>query len=263
MEFLTQRWTRFASDLGKDDWIVMLIVTAIVLIIGVVLLIVGLFVAKTRKLIQDTPTSNARELQPGFRELKGKVAPIVTLQSPISRKDCVYYKATVEEYRSSGKSGSWVTVATKTNTADFLLDDQYGKVLLTAANFAKANLDLKVDKTSQQGMLNELPPDVKTFLEQNNIRSKGLLFKKQLKISEIFLEPGDPLYVLGWAENVSHSSGARYSMRKEKGKPFLISDKGEEALLKSYLTSQIALFIIAGLLLLGPVVFFGLKIFVL
>src|SRR4030042_6307126 len=72
----------------------------------------GLFWFKEKKLIENMPTSKIRSLAMGLVEIAGEVVPAkkAVLKSPFSGKNCVYYRYTVEELRSSGTSSHWVTV---------------------------------------------------------------------------------------------------------------------------------------------------------
>src|SRR3990167_4562284 len=67
---------------------------------------------RQKKLIENTPTSKIRSMSMGPVEIFGGVSPSEygVIKSPLTGNDCVYYRYSVEEYRSSGKHGSWVTI---------------------------------------------------------------------------------------------------------------------------------------------------------
>ncbi|MFH1770987.1 MAG: hypothetical protein ABH828_05545 [archaeon] len=87
---------------------------------------------KQKQMIENIPTSKIRSIAMGLVEIKGIAEPFrkKLLKSPFSEKDCVYYRYTVEEYRSSGKNSRWVTIASGQSNDFFNLTDDTGTVLV-------------------------------------------------------------------------------------------------------------------------------------
>jgi len=52
------------------------------------------------------------------------------LMAPLSGRPCAYYDIRVQEYRSSGKSGSWHTIIRESQGTDFMLEDGTGKAII-------------------------------------------------------------------------------------------------------------------------------------
>ena len=55
------------------------------------------------------PLSRIGKLRPGFRKVRGKVVPLgEVLRGPLTNKECVYYKFSVEEDRKTYKDSPFV-----------------------------------------------------------------------------------------------------------------------------------------------------------
>src|SRR5687768_4660213 len=68
--------------------------------------------ARIRRELRNAPRVAIGELAEGRAgRLVGKVGDGQTLQAPLTGRSCVFYEATVEQYRSNGKSGTWKEVA--------------------------------------------------------------------------------------------------------------------------------------------------------
>lgn len=156
------------------------------------------------KKVADTPTSKVRSMAAGLVELNGKVTAIKQLVSPVSKAKCVYYKVEHQIYIRSKNGGSWVTTSTDTNLANFLLEDDTGKVEIAPQ---KAELDIPIDKTKYYGF---------------NRRDL-----------ERFLALDDPVYVLGTAKTrpgvkTAKNADALIVTQGEGDKFFYITDKKEK-----------------------------------
>ena len=80
------------------------------------------------RLIVDLPTSRARSAAQGYVELMGRarLAPGVTMVSPLTRRPCVWWNYRIQERRRSGRNTRWVTVDSDTCQTPFLLEDDSG-----------------------------------------------------------------------------------------------------------------------------------------
>ncbi|MCG6941394.1 MAG: hypothetical protein LJE69_09095 [Thiohalocapsa sp.] len=80
------------------------------------------------RLIVDTPTARIRSAPQGYVELQGRAAPLRgLLAARLTGTPCVWFRWRIQEYRSSGKSGSWVTIEHGDAERAFLLDDGSGE----------------------------------------------------------------------------------------------------------------------------------------
>jgi hypothetical protein len=173
------------------------------LCIGAVLGAVGFFrgfrLRKKKKLIEDIPTSTVRGTALGLAEVSGTAREFgKLLTSDFSKTPCVFYRYKVEEYRSSGKSGSWVTIAEHTSTEYFYLEDATGRLLICPEG---AELHVHTDHKYSNGLGAK---DKDLFLAQltsMGIDAQGFLgFGRQLRCEEAFIAPGDEVYVIGTAQ---------------------------------------------------------------
>lgn len=200
----------------------------------------GLLWLKQKRLIENIPTSKIRSLAMGLVEIFGEVIPTSKniLKSPFSFRDCVYYRYTVDEYRSSGKHGRWVTIHRDERGIRFYLKDDTGRVLVDPRG---AKVDIPKDLEIKSGFGSDPPLIVKNFLKSKGLKFESLLLgiNKTMRYREWFIEPRDRLYVLGTAgDNPLKEEGtAKHSIedimiqRGKHEKIFYVSDKSEKSLL--------------------------------
>lgn len=128
-------------------------------------------------------------------KLTGRVRPAgQTLRAPLSNRPCVFFEVTVEEYRSSGKSGRWVQVIRESEGVDFLVEDGTGKALVRGDGMKV--LAVK-DHDRRSGTFNDATPDLEAFLARHGRKSTGWVFNKSLRYKEGAFEPGETVTVLG------------------------------------------------------------------
>jgi hypothetical protein len=220
------------------------------LIIGIVLVPaagvlvwLGMRQHKIYSRVKNTPTSNISDLYEGPAEVNGSVVPLSdTLESPLTRKPCVAFRFIVEEERTrrdkEGRtSKSWHTIINDKQSVIFGVDDGTG---IAAIDLQKAQLILDQDSRMRSGFFDEAPSHVETLLREQYGRStKNWVFNKSLRYKEFILEAGDPLYVLG---NVRRNSPGDAPMFYKGDIPFIVSDKGEKAVLSRMLWTAIGFF---------------------
>jgi hypothetical protein len=88
---------------------------------------------KRARLIEDTPTSKIRSAAQGYVELSGFArlpADQTILFAPLTLKQCLWFRYTIEEYRQSGKHSSWQIVEERHSENYFELDDHSGTCLI-------------------------------------------------------------------------------------------------------------------------------------
>jgi len=202
---------------------------------GIVLFVIGFYYYKKKRLIQDTPTSKIRSLAMGLVEIHGYVVPVEgrLFQSPFTESPCVYYRDTIEEFRSTGKSAQWVTIHKQEQWELFYLKDDTGMVLI---NPMDASFDIEKTYESATALREEPSDAVKRYLAANNIAYRGLLgFNKALRFREHTVVPKEEIYIIGTAEENPFHDDPTLNLGREqtvirKGnmeKMFFISDKRE------------------------------------
>jgi len=197
------------------------------LIFGFFLMVIGFLNLKKVRLMQNTPTSKIRSLAMGLVEIYGEVQPIegCLLKSPLAKKDCVYFRYSIDKYVRSGKSGHWKNVKFKEQNPRFLIKDDTGEIIIDPK---KARLILNQDTKCQSGLFKNLPQDVIEFIEAQGIKYKSFLgFKYQFRFTETFLEPGDKMYVLGYATRENTKDKSQEIIKYTGKKPYFISEKDE------------------------------------
>jgi len=236
------------------------LIAVIGIIVGLALFFQGLKKMKLKRTIQNTPTSKVRSIAMGLVELIGKAAPFQqTIKSPFSQADCVFYKYTVEEYKletttdSDGNTkteGRWEEIQSGRSDNLLCLEDDTGTV---PVNPDRAEVAIPVDRVITSSDYGNFASTISAFFDSQSIIF-GSTFGRQLRFTEHYIEPGDPLYVLGTAERnpdaapASGSSGANVIIKKGANDPvFYISDKGEKGVLKS-LSWQAPLYVFGGAL---------------
>lgn len=214
------------------------------LLIGVIVFIIAFYFLKIKHLIQNTPTSKIRSIAMGFAEICGRVIPLEkngVFLSPFSNQNCVYYRYLIEEYRSTGKSSSWVTIKKGTENRLFYIQDETGRILVDPN---KASIDISKSNVYDSAMGRDPPQNVIRFLERENIRFEGILFgiNKRMRYTEYIIKPNDTLYVMGTVEDNPFVQDASVidgvaDMIITKGKNvkfYVISDKMEKKILTKY-----------------------------
>jgi hypothetical protein len=116
------------------------------------------------------------------------------LQGPLTGRPCVYYIATVEEQRSTGRSSYWKTIVSETRGVPFMLEDGTGRAIVDP-NGAEVALDF--DGTSKSGTFNDADPVQEAFLARHGQKAQGWVFNKSLRYREAMIEVGETIAVLG------------------------------------------------------------------
>lgn len=85
--------------------------------------------ARSAKLLLETRHTNMAAARQGDEvKLAGRVVSLDTaLVSPLTRRDCVYYKSVVEQLMRSDGGRQWATVAREERGCDFILQDTTGQ----------------------------------------------------------------------------------------------------------------------------------------
>lgn len=204
---------------------------------GIYLFFTSFSLFRQKRLIENTPTSKIRSIAMGRVEIYGTVIPNANdiIKAPFSDDDCVYCKWTIEEYRSTGKSSHWATVASDEVGKYFFLQDDTGTVLVDSRG-AKVDIPITHEYSS-------VTPTIKSFLEGQEISYKILLgLKKKMRFREYLLAQDNKVYIMGDAgdnpfveEASSDKNEADIMIQKSKPKSFYyISDKPEKDVLNRF-----------------------------
>jgi hypothetical protein len=165
---------------------------------------------RRKRLIENIPTSTVRGLAMGLVELEGKASPTTLLRSPLSNTECAAYKYEVEEYRSSGKSGHWVTIVSGDSFhCPFWLQDTTGKVMVYPMG---AEMFWKPSYSFQTGPGSGMPEDLVRFMEQNGIQYHSWWGTHTMRFKEWCVFEGSTVYALGTAQKADDA----YSLHMEK-----------------------------------------------
>lgn len=151
------------------------------------------------------------------------------ISAPLSERECVFYHATVERKKSSGKSSKWVNEIDEAAAVNFLLDDG-DRLAIVDANAVEGYLEM--DEHYRSGSFNPATPIMESFLNKYQYTSKGLLgFNKNMRYKEGALEKHEYCIVCGtcfWEKASDHDiEGVEEVLviKATKAQPVYISDK--------------------------------------
>lgn len=151
--------------------------------------------ARIRRELRGAPRVDIADLREGRTgRVVGRVGEGETLQAPFTGRSCVFYEATVEEYRSSGKTGSWRQVVREAVGVPFVLDDGTGRAIVDPRG-ARVAVDL--DMTTRSGTFDDATPVEEQFLSRHGLRSTGWVFNKSFRYREGVIEIGETIAVMG------------------------------------------------------------------
>ncbi len=201
-------------------------------LVGVGLYYYGLGLYHTNKLIQYTPTSKAASVAPGICEVQGTAKPYGELKiSPYNRKACVFYETTIYRWSGSGKNRSRNVVKVTRSQDPFFIHDDTGDVLIRAPvsgtigafkglNYLKRDINASAvpSNASVWGAISNVfalvkgqkpKPAAEPAPDSDKGRMRALLqaeypslvdYGDRIDVEETYIEPGDPIYVLGTAK---------------------------------------------------------------
>jgi hypothetical protein len=180
-------------------------VIVVVIVLGLAAIIVAVAfyspTARMRRALAAIPETPIRHARDGLARVRGRVELVGDpLEAPLTGRPCTAFHAEVKEWRSSGKSGRWVEIASETVGRDFLLRDATGKALVRfPGSAASVWLVMNQDAHFRSGTWNDPTPRLEAFLARHGQRSTGWVFNKSLRYEEAAFEPGEEVVVAGEA----------------------------------------------------------------
>lgn len=116
------------------------------------------------------------------------------LTAPLTGRSCVYFIATVEEHRSTGKTHYWKTIIKETRGVPFVLEDASGRAIVDAT---AARIAIDFDGRSQSGTFDDPTEAERVFLARHGEKGQGWIFNRRLRYREAVIAEGETVAVLG------------------------------------------------------------------
>ncbi len=87
---------------------------------------------RANRVIGDTPASRVRSAAQGYVELVGQglITEKTPNKAPLTSRPCTWWRYTIEERGSMGRSRRWATIDSGTSEVPFILDDGTGRCLV-------------------------------------------------------------------------------------------------------------------------------------
>jgi len=212
----------------------------------------GFRMLRNKRLIENIPTSKCRSVAMGFVEVAGRAAGDRTMPSLIGKLPCYCTHLLIERYEKRGKNSRWVKVHERRDGVPFFVEDNTGRVLVDPAGAeldippeiehgegsTKALLGMTLSRFRETGRAaSDIPSLFYSYCSSNGISTAG-----RMRFTERNLAPGDPVYVLGSAEERSgvQDEHERIVIRKGKHHPwFFIAEASEKEVLQKMRASTL------------------------
>lgn len=164
------------------------------------------------RLVADMPTSRIRSASQGFTELIGIARKDEHPNlSPLSGELCLWWRYTIEEYKSSGKSSHWVTIEKKLSSAGFLLEDTTGTCYVEPDGAEISCYHTRTWYGHTRRPVGNNPTSDKPGKHPLMMRVGS--FGRRYRYTEHLIKEGDPLYALGHFS--SHSNPLQHLSLEE------------------------------------------------
>jgi hypothetical protein len=151
---------------------------------------------RVKRELRSAQRFSLRELPEGTRARVVGQARVFerTLEGPLTGRPCVYFRATIEQHHTTGRSSYWKTIVREENGVPFILDDSTGHALVDPI---AAKVALDVDGEGDSGTFDNPSPREQAFLARNGQTGEGWVFNKRLRYREAVIEIGETVAVLG------------------------------------------------------------------
>lgn len=205
---------------------------AIGAVMGVVWFFKGFKELKTKRTIQNIPTSKINTGAVGTNvEIKGNIVveKEKRVTAPISGRECALYHIEIQKEHRRKNSTYWKTIGQFFSHEGFYVDDQSGANALVLVEGAHITREGKTrDFYVNSNNFDEMPDLLRKALTANQTKLKKFKLKKtswffasKYRLREWCFNPNEEVYVLGYAE-----SGLRLQkIKKPKMKYFLQAKK--------------------------------------
>ncbi len=148
-----------------------------------------------------------------------------TFLSPMTKTPCAVYKLEIQEYNKYRRGSGWATINHKDSTKPFEIEDGTGSVQVYPSGaeltFSYVNFVENLD-AEQNAALDRLGIATSGFFNSN----------RNLRVTEYLIIPGQTIFVQG----VVQQNDEKKSISNGGGGDLVISDQGEEAVLKGLLS---------------------------
>jgi hypothetical protein len=235
------------KDRSNDN----LFISLIVMLGGFYTYYLGLKARALKRAIKYTATSKAVSVSPGLAEISGVARPLGKKYiAPYSKKECVFYITELYKYTGSGKHRKRHLVKKFSAVKPFYLEDDTGHVLIEPnltpkSPYSKIVIleDEKVSGVLGAGIISSMigkKPDRSSRLYhfvnefKDEFYADLIEYKDTIEVCETHILEGDPLFILGTAQAVSHRGVMEMIIRDNpRGKYFYLGDGTEETALKN------------------------------
>jgi hypothetical protein len=149
-----------------------------------------------RRQLRNAPMKRIAELgDDELGKLVGRARALdEVLHAPVTGRPCVYFVATVEEYRPSGKSRYWRQIVKEECGVPFVLEDGSGRAIVDAT---AARIAIDFDGKSTSGTFDNPTDTERAFLARHGQTGEGWLFNKTLRYREAVIAEHETIAVLG------------------------------------------------------------------
>lgn len=149
------------------------------------------------RLIEDTPTARIRSAAQGYVELEGRAValPGEPIYAPLSGRPCVWYQYRIDRREAwfQGRRQRWVSLEQGESEAIFGLEDSTGRCVVDPEG-ARIHPAHELTWYGHERYPVHTPPGHSDFLGPYRYRERRI-------------EPGDPLYALGWFKTLKDDAG--------------------------------------------------------
>ncbi len=184
---------------------------ALALVFGVVF---GVRAFRLARVLSSTPPTPIPALEAGLHEVRGVVHGEGSVESPLSRQACVYWRMIIEQRRRN----RWETLVDKREAVPCWLDDGGGRVAISPID---ADVIVTLSARGTGGIFGFPSAELSEVLERLGASPDGMV-GPYLRYREEVVTPGDRLHAVGTAVSV----GEGWEMRKDND-VYVISDRDE------------------------------------
>ena len=259
----------------KTDFVgnsIILILSVIFFLLGILLFYNAFYCMHRYILFQNIPRSKIRSMAMGLVEIQGNAQADQTIVT-LSQTKCVYYKYKVEEYKmySSGnkRTHGWDTIYMGEKRIPFFEKDETGQVYVDPKEavfdiFEKKVLLQKAGAPEGIDIINELKNWDNSKAMSINVSGWGLRALNgddisfnvgDKKYSESYIEPQEPLFIIGTAANDPQAPNVVLIKKGENAPTFFISNTSKKEEVDSLKSKMIKSFAICLFILVWEFLF--------